>query len=123
MPHLISKVVDYGMDMQDAIDLPRLIPAAQDARCLCRGGTHVFAGDRGSLSRAGTDGRPRFEIVPAEDPDRCAQVIRIDWDHGTLTGASEVPQGWDCPGVLKDEEDVRRERPLGLPATSVTGFP
>ncbi|MDO1583362.1 hypothetical protein [Rhizobium oryzicola] len=29
-----------------------------------------------------------FEIVRTEDPIAGAQVIRIDWENGTLTGAS-----------------------------------
>jgi gamma-glutamyltranspeptidase/glutathione hydrolase len=80
--HLISKVVDYGMDLQDAIDLPRLIPASGHAPRIEVEHT-VPAETVTELTRRG------FEIVPAQDPIGGAQVIRIDWENGTLTGASE----------------------------------
>lgn len=80
--HLISKVVDYDMDMQDAIDLPRLIPVGGQVPRIEVEHT-VSPETLTELTRRG------FEIVPAEDPIGGAQVIRIDWDHGTLTGASE----------------------------------
>jgi gamma-glutamyltranspeptidase/glutathione hydrolase len=80
--HLISKVVDYGMDMQDAIDLPRLIPVGgKEPRVEAE---HTLPPDtKAELIRRG------FTFVPAEDPIGGAQVIRIDWENGTLTGASE----------------------------------
>ncbi|MDH4439155.1 MAG: gamma-glutamyltransferase [Rhizobium sp.] len=80
--HLISKVVDYGMDMQDAIDLPRLIPVGGKIPRV--EAEHTIAPETvAELTRRG------FEIVPADDPIGGAQVIRIDWENGTLTGASE----------------------------------
>ena len=80
--HLISKVVDYDMDMQDAIDLPRLIPVGGKVPRVEAEHT-VSAETVAELTRRG------FEIVPAEDPIGGAQVVRIDWENGTLTGASE----------------------------------
>ncbi|MFD1744852.1 gamma-glutamyltransferase [Rhizobium helianthi] len=80
--HLISKVVDYGMDMQEAIDLPRLIPVGGKAPRVEAEHT-VPAETVAELTRRG------FEIVPAEDPIGGAQVIRIDRENGTLSGASE----------------------------------
>ncbi|MBR0554474.1 gamma-glutamyltransferase [Ciceribacter sp. L1K23] len=80
--HLISKVFDYGMDLQDAIDLPRLIPVGgKNPRVEAE--RTVPAKTVAELTRRG------FEIVPAEDPIGGAQVVRIDWENGTLTGASE----------------------------------
>ncbi len=80
--HLISKIVDYGMDMQDAIDLPRLIPVG--GRVPRVEAEHTVPAETvAELTRRG------FEIVPAEDPIGGAQVVRIDWETGTLTGASE----------------------------------
>ncbi|PYB71711.1 gamma-glutamyltransferase [Rhizobium wuzhouense] len=80
--HLISKVFDYDMDMQDAIDLPRLMPiGGKDPRVEVE---HTLPPETvAELTRRG------FEIVAAEDPIGGAQVIRIDWENGTLTGASE----------------------------------
>lgn len=80
--HLISKIVDYGMDMQDAIDLPRLVPVGgNDLRVEAE--HTVSAATATELQRRG------FEIIPAEEPIGGAQVIRIDWDNATLVGASE----------------------------------
>jgi gamma-glutamyltranspeptidase/glutathione hydrolase len=80
--HLISKVLDYGMDMQDAIDMPRLVPASGLAPKIEVEQT-VPAATIAELRARG------FEIVPTEDPIGGAQVIRINWENGTLTGASE----------------------------------
>jgi gamma-glutamyltranspeptidase / glutathione hydrolase len=79
--HLISKVFDYGMDLQEAIDLPRLIPKPD--------GTRVEAEHTLPVSTAEELKRRGFVIVPAEDPIGGAQAIRIDWRNGTLTGGSE----------------------------------
>lgn len=80
--HLISKVLDYGMDMQEAIDLPRLVPAS-GLQPKIEVEQTVPAATIAELKARG------FEIVPTEDPIGGAQVIRIDWENGTLTGASE----------------------------------
>ncbi|WP_244497460.1 gamma-glutamyltransferase [Ensifer sp. Root142] len=79
--HLISKVFDYGMDLQEAIDLPRLIPSSD--------GTRVEAEHTLPAATADELTRRGFAIVPAEDPIGGAQAIRIDWENGTLTGGSE----------------------------------
>ncbi len=79
--HLISKVFDYGMDLQEAIDLPRLIPKSD--------GTQVEAEHTLPAAAADELRRRGFAIVPAEDPIGGAQAIRIDWENGTLTGGSE----------------------------------
>ena len=80
--HLISKVLDYGMDMQDAIDLPRVMPAS--------GNAPVVEAEHTLPEATVAELRARgFEFVPADDPIGGAQVIRIDWEDGTLTGASE----------------------------------
>lgn len=80
--HLISKIVDYGMDLQDAIDLPRLIPVGGKVARVETEHT-VPAETIATLKHRG------FEIVPADDPIGGAQVVRINWQNGTLTGASE----------------------------------
>lgn len=79
--HLISKVFDYGMDLQEAIDLPRLIPKPD--------GPLVEAEHTLPASTAEELKRRGFVIVPAEDPIGGAQAIRIDWENGTLSGGSE----------------------------------
>nr|WP_316650442.1 gamma-glutamyltransferase [uncultured Gellertiella sp.] len=79
--HLISKVVDYGMDLQEAINLPRVMPVP--------GGTCVEAEATLAPEVAAELTRRGFTLVAAEDPIGGAQAIRIDWENGTLTGASE----------------------------------
>lgn len=79
--HLISKVFDYGMDLQEAIDLPRLIPKPE--------GTLVEAEHTLPAATASELERRGFSLVPAEGPIGGAQAIRIDWENGTLIGASE----------------------------------
>ena len=79
--HLISKIFDYGMDLQEAIDLPRLTPKSD--------GTRVEVEHTLSAETAADLVRRGFTLVPAEDPIGGAQAIRIDWENGTLTGGSE----------------------------------
>ncbi|WP_244604683.1 MULTISPECIES: gamma-glutamyltransferase [Mesorhizobium] len=79
--HLISKVLDYGMDLQEAIDLPRVMPTSNGTSVEAE---HTIDGStKAELERRG------FTFTPAEDPIGGAQAIRIDWENGTLTGASE----------------------------------
>ncbi|MER9953003.1 gamma-glutamyltransferase [Mesorhizobium sp. M0047] len=79
--HLISKVLDYGMDLQGAIDLPRVMPTSNGTRVEAE---HTIDGStKAELERRG------FTFTPAEEPIGGAQAIRIDWENGTLTGASE----------------------------------
>ena len=79
--HLISKVFDFGMDIQEAIDLPRVVPVSGSVKLEAE---HTLSpGVAAELQRRG------FEIIAAEDPIGGAQAIRIDWENGTLTGGSE----------------------------------
>jgi gamma-glutamyltranspeptidase/glutathione hydrolase len=58
--HVLSKVFDFGLDLQEAFDLPRLFP---------RPGSNV--------------------IEPVPSPLGGAQAVRIDWQCGVLHGASD----------------------------------
>ncbi|TSE03084.1 gamma-glutamyltransferase [Mesorhizobium intechi] len=79
--HFISKVLDYGMDVQEAIDLPRLMPTSDGTRVEAE---HTIDGStKAQLEHRG------FTFSPADEPIGGAQAIRIDWQNGTLTGASE----------------------------------
>jgi gamma-glutamyltranspeptidase/glutathione hydrolase len=89
--HLISKVLDYGMNLQDAIDLPRVMPTSN--------GTGVEAEHTLDSSTKAELERRGFTFCPAEDPIGGAQAIRIDWDNGTLTGASEPRKDGVALGV------------------------
>ncbi len=79
--HLLSKTLDFGMDLQEAIDLPRVVPVS---------GTMNVQAELGlDRTTAAELGRRGFEIIPAMDPIGGAQAVRIDWANGTLLGGSE----------------------------------
>lgn len=79
--HFLSKVIDFGMDLQDAIDLPRVAPTTK--------GTQVEAESTLPASTLAELSRRGFDMIPAPDPIGGAQAVRIDWARGTLFGASE----------------------------------
>jgi len=76
-----AKVLDYEMDLQEAIDLPRVMPTSN--------GTTVEAEHTIDRSTKGELERRGFTFTPAQERIGGAQAIRIDWENGTLTGASE----------------------------------
>jgi gamma-glutamyltranspeptidase/glutathione hydrolase len=79
--HFLSKVLDFGLDLQLAIDLPRLFPLP---------GTSTIEVEATLPEATVVELRRRgFTIVPAGRPIGGAQAIRIDHANGTLTGASD----------------------------------
>ena len=60
--HFLSKVFDYGLDIQSATDLPRLFPLP---------------------------GTVTIEVVAPKWAIGGAQAVWIDHQHGTLLGASD----------------------------------
>jgi gamma-glutamyltranspeptidase/glutathione hydrolase len=79
--HFVSKVLDYGLDLQSAIDLPRLFP-------------HPISGlvemERPLRERYGAElTRRGFAVGSPPAPLGGAQAIWIDWEHGTLLGGSD----------------------------------
>ena len=79
--HFISKVLDYGLDLQAAIDLPRLFP-------------HPISGlvemERSLREKYGAElTRRGFKVGSPPAPLGGAQAIWIDWEHGTLLGGSD----------------------------------
>jgi gamma-glutamyltranspeptidase/glutathione hydrolase len=79
--HFLTKVLDYGFDVQQAIDLPRVMPVS--------GTTQVEAEHTLNPLTAAELNRRGFRIIPAEDPIGGVQAIQIDWQNGTLLGGSE----------------------------------
>ncbi len=79
--HLISKIFDYGLDPQSAIDLPRVFPRpgadSVDIEPTLPADTQAALEKRG------------FRLGPPPTPIGGAQAIRIDWENGTLTGGSD----------------------------------
>ena len=77
--HFVTNVVDYGMDVQAAIDCPRVFRYGE-----------VLEVERGvgedtirALAALG------HETAPAPAPLGGGQAIRIDWQTGALTGGSD----------------------------------
>ncbi|CAB3749683.1 gamma-glutamyltransferase family protein [Paraburkholderia humisilvae] len=79
--HFLSKVLDYGLDMQTAIDLPRVFP--RPGTLLVEAESTLPAPAREELTRRG------FELVAPNWAIGGAQAIRIDWEAGSLIGASD----------------------------------
>ncbi|MEP7454180.1 gamma-glutamyltransferase family protein [Phyllobacterium sp. SB3] len=79
--HFLSKVFSHGMDIQSAMDLPRLFPLPGTTTVECEQGILDFAGPE--LTRRG------YAVIPAARPVGGAQAIQIDWKQNTLLGASD----------------------------------
>ena len=77
--HVLTNILDYGMDVQAAIDFPRAF----------------HFGDKYQLERGISDGIERglqtlgHETERLEMPFGGGQAIWIDWERGTLAGGSE----------------------------------
>ena len=77
--HVLSNMIDYGMDPQEAMDSPRVFHI-QGRLDVERGlGQDVMDG---LAARGHEVGRP-------EMPWGGGQIIAVDWDNGTLTGGSD----------------------------------
>ncbi len=80
--HFLSKVIDYGCDIQAASDLPRLfpIPGTDKVEVESTLPPHVAQ----ALEQQG------YRLVaPGYPAIGGAQAIRVDWDSGVLHGASD----------------------------------
>jgi gamma-glutamyltranspeptidase / glutathione hydrolase len=76
---LMLNMLDYGMDLQQAIEAPRLFFVGEDS-----------AAERG-IPAATIEGLRRrgHHVTTPETPWGGAQVIQIDWERGVLIGGSE----------------------------------
>jgi len=79
--HLLTKHFDFGKDLQEAMDLPRVFPKPGSNE------VEVESGVPENVVK-GLQARGHKIVRPAK-PIGGAQAIRIDWDKGTLTGGSE----------------------------------
>jgi gamma-glutamyltranspeptidase/glutathione hydrolase len=79
--HFLAKVLDYGLDVQSAMDLPRVFPRLGSDEVEAE--ATLPAATRGELERRG------FRIVRPNWPIGGAQAVAIDWENGVLTGASD----------------------------------
>ena len=78
--YFLTNMFEHGLDPQEAMDLPRLFPTLS-------GPVDVESG-MPEASVKGLQALGHKTQAPAK-PIGGAQAIRIDWDEGTLTGASE----------------------------------
>lgn len=79
--HLLSRLFDCDLDLQTAIDLPRLFPLL---------GTATVEAEEAMRLRLGKDLIKRgFTVQPPRAAMGGAQAIRIDWERGILIGASD----------------------------------
>ena len=79
--HLLAKLFDNRLDLQSAIDLPRLFPVP---------GTNVVEMEQRLIDLHGPALEKRgFVVRPAAWPIGGAQAIWIDWERGTLVGGSD----------------------------------
>ncbi|ACP21506.1 predicted gamma-glutamyltranspeptidase (plasmid) [Sinorhizobium fredii NGR234] len=79
--HLLSRLYDCGLDLQTAIDLPRLFPLPATATVEAEAAIRTRLG--AELERRG------FKIESPRIAIGGAQAIRIDWERGVLIGASD----------------------------------
>jgi gamma-glutamyltranspeptidase/glutathione hydrolase len=77
--HVVTNLVDYRMDLQAAIDAPRMFYEGE-ATVVERG-----------VSAAAVDGLAArgHQVTVRERPWGGGQAIAIDWQHGVLIGASD----------------------------------
>jgi gamma-glutamyltranspeptidase/glutathione hydrolase len=77
----LTRVIDDGLDLQTAIDLPRVapVPGTDQVESELTYNPSVIA----DLVRRG------FEMKPTARPIGGAQAIWIDWENGTLLGGSD----------------------------------
>jgi gamma-glutamyltranspeptidase/glutathione hydrolase len=77
--HLLTNLIDYGMDPQAALDLARGF-CTEEAYEVERGVPQATVGALSSLGH---------RVVPADEPLGGGQAIRIDWRDGVLVGGSD----------------------------------
>jgi gamma-glutamyltranspeptidase/glutathione hydrolase len=77
----VSKVYDYGMEMQEAMNLPRVFPLPGTSQVEYELTLDPMVMD--GLKAMG------YELVRPLRPIGGAQAVSIDWKNGVLTGASD----------------------------------
>jgi len=77
--HVLTNIVDYGMDVQSALDLPRGFHYE---------GAYRLESDVPVATMTGLE-RLGHAVVRSEEPLGGGQAIRIDWEKGVLTGGSD----------------------------------
>ena len=79
--HFLAKLFDHGLDLQAAMDLPRLFPLP---------GTLTVEAETAIRNASGSElVRRGFKIQPPAWAIGGAQAIWIDWENGALLGGSD----------------------------------
>jgi len=78
--HFLNNLLDFGLDVQEALDLPRVFPL-QDGSVEAETGIPPEAA--AGLRRRG------HRLRPSDGPIGGGQAIWIDWEQGVLTGGSD----------------------------------
>ncbi|MEE2699136.1 MAG: gamma-glutamyltransferase [Pseudomonadota bacterium] len=78
--YFLTNIFEYGLDLQEAIDLPRLFPTIDGPVEIESGMPSNIFNELQGLGH---------KICRPEKPIGGAQAIWIDWEKGTLTGGSE----------------------------------
>ncbi|WP_279481807.1 gamma-glutamyltransferase family protein [Aureimonas sp. SK2] len=79
--HFLSKLIDHGLDLQSAMDLPRLFPLP---------GTKVVETEARLRDLVGEElTRRGFSIQPPKSAIGGSQAIWIDWESDALLGGSD----------------------------------
>lgn len=90
--HFLSKVIDYGFDVQAASDLPRLFPVPGTDKV-------EFEGTMPQAVRQALEQQGYQLIAPASPAIGGCQAIRVDWENGVLQGASDHRKDGCAMGV------------------------
>ncbi|MEM8813689.1 MAG: gamma-glutamyltransferase [Pseudomonadota bacterium] len=78
--HVVTNMVDYGMDVQEAIDAPRIF---WNSSGVLQAETTLSPQTLAGLAAKG------HEVQAADAPIGGAQAICIDWENGVLIGGSD----------------------------------
>jgi gamma-glutamyltranspeptidase/glutathione hydrolase len=78
---VLSRMFDFGLDIQEAQDLPRVFPDPETGNVQAESGLPQNVAD--ALKAKG------HTLVPPVKPIGGSQAIWIDWDEGILTGGSD----------------------------------
>ncbi len=89
--HVLSNITDYGMDVQEAIDAPRMFFDEKTHQLHAE--THVPQETVNALRAIGHD------VVRVDDPIGGAQAIMIDRKNGCLIGGSDPRKDGMAAGV------------------------
>src|SRR3546814_20785365 len=87
---LVTNLVDFGLDVQQSIDLARLFPPPDETEVEVESGVpaEVLAG----LEERG------HSVQPPSKPIGGGQAIQIDWEAGTPAGGSDPRTDGSPPG-------------------------